>query len=90
LLHVSPVAFRKADIQTVVDRGEVGDHVIRIIEDKSTLEQSIAGHTVASGDVRECIAKWHAPWEIRTFESNKIAQKGLALSGKESIAVRRT
>jgi hypothetical protein len=37
------VPFRKAYIQAVVDRVEVDDHAIRIVGDKATLEQVVAG-----------------------------------------------
>jgi site-specific DNA recombinase len=52
--------FRKAYIQAVVDRIEVDDGVVRIIGDKSTLEQAIAGRVMASGGVRRCVPKWRA------------------------------
>ncbi|ARQ00093.1 hypothetical protein [Pseudorhodoplanes sinuspersici] len=37
------IPFRKADSQSVVDRIAVDDHAIRIIGDKATLEQVVAG-----------------------------------------------
>ena len=54
------VPFRKAYIQSVVDRIEVDDGVVRIIGAKSTLEHAIAGKVVASGSVRRCVPKWRA------------------------------
>ena len=54
------VPFRKAYIQSVVDRIEVDDEVVRIVGDKSTLEQAVAGRAMASGSVRRCIPKWRA------------------------------
>ncbi len=54
------IPFRKAYIQSVVDRIEVDDGVVRIIGDKSTLEQAIAGKAVAAGGVRRCVPKWRA------------------------------
>jgi site-specific DNA recombinase len=54
------IPFRKAYIQSVVDRIEVDDGVIRIIGDKDTLEQAVAGRVVAAGRVRRCIPKWRA------------------------------
>ncbi len=63
------IPFRKAYIQSVVDRIEVDDGVVRIIGDKSTLEQVIAGKAVASGGVRRCVPKWRTrrdsnPWPL--------------------------
>ena len=54
------IPFRKAYIQSVVDRIEVDDGIVRIIGDKSTLEQAIAGKAVASGGVRRCVPKWRS------------------------------
>jgi site-specific DNA recombinase len=54
------IPLRKACIQTVVDRIDVDDHAVRIIGDKSTLEQAVAGRIVASGGVRRCVPKWRA------------------------------
>ncbi len=61
------VPFRKAYLRSLIDRVEVDDHVIRIIGDKSTLEQAIAGREIASAGVRRCEPKWrtrHA-WGLR-------------------------
>jgi site-specific DNA recombinase len=52
------VPFRKAYIRALVDRIEVDDNVIRIIGDKSTLEQAIAGKKTANTGVRRCVRKW--------------------------------
>ncbi len=54
------IPFRKAYIQSVVDRIEVDDGVVRIIGDKSTLEQAIAGKAIAGGGVRRCVPKWRS------------------------------
>ena len=54
------IPFRKAYIQSVVDRIEVDDGVIRIAGDKATLEQAVAGRVTASGGVRRRIPKWRA------------------------------
>ena len=54
------IPFRKAYILSVVDRIEVDDGVVRIIGDKATLEQAIAGKAVAAGGVRRCVPKWRA------------------------------
>lgn len=54
------VPFRKAYIQAVVDRIEVGDGTIRIIGEKSTLEQALAGKISISGGVRRFVPKWRA------------------------------
>ena len=52
------IPFRKAYIQSVVDRIEVDDGVIRILGSKATLEQAIAGRAVASVGVRSFERKW--------------------------------
>ena len=54
------VPFRKAYIQSVVDRIEVDDGLIRIVGDKATLEQAVAGRVMASGGVRRRVPKWRA------------------------------
>lgn len=54
------IPFRKAYMQSVVDQIEVDDHVIRIVGDKATLEQAVAGRVVASGGVRRCVPKWRS------------------------------
>ncbi|WP_309248220.1 recombinase family protein [Bradyrhizobium japonicum] len=53
-----PIAFRKAYIKSVVDRVEVDDHAIRIVGDKATLEQVIAGDQNANPNVRSFVRKW--------------------------------
>ena len=53
-----PVSFRKAYIKSVVDRIEVDDHSIRIIGDKNTLENVIAGDQSANPNVRSFVRKW--------------------------------
>jgi hypothetical protein len=40
LITTDGIPFRKAYIQTVVDRIEVDDHAIRILGDKAALEQA--------------------------------------------------
>lgn len=52
--------FRKAYIRAVVDRVEVDDGVVRIVGDKATLEQAVAGLTLAADGVRRCVPKWRA------------------------------
>jgi site-specific DNA recombinase len=54
------IPFRKAYIQSVVDRIEVDDHAIRIIGDKATLEQAIAGSSGSGIGVRSFVRKWRA------------------------------
>ena len=60
----SDIPFRKAHIQSVVDQIEVDDRVIRIVGDKATLEQAVAGRVVASGGVRRCVRNG-APFRIK-------------------------
>jgi len=54
------VPFRKAYIQSVVDRIVVDDGLIRIVGDKATLEQAVAGRVMASGGVRRRVPNWRA------------------------------
>jgi site-specific DNA recombinase len=55
-----PIPFRKAYIKSVVDRVEVDDRAIRIVGDKATLEQAIAGDQNANPNVRSFVSKWRA------------------------------
>jgi site-specific DNA recombinase len=57
-ITVGEVPFRKAYIQSVVDRIEVDDNEIRIIGSKATLEQVIASRENALQGVRRCVPKW--------------------------------
>jgi hypothetical protein len=60
------IPFRKAYIQSVVDRIEVDDGVVRIVDDKSTLKQAVAGCVMASGGVRRRVPMWRAaPDQVR-------------------------
>ena len=54
------IPFRKAYIQSVVDRIAVDDGVVRIVDDKATLKQAIAGCVMASGGVRRRVLMWRA------------------------------
>ncbi len=54
------IPFRKAYIQSVVDRIEVDDNVVRIIGDKATLEHAVAGRAIGSAGVRSFERKWRA------------------------------
>ena len=54
------VPFRKAFVRAVVDRVEVGDSIVRIVGQKSTLEHAIAGKTMANGSVRSRVPEWRA------------------------------
>ena len=47
-------------MQSIIEKIEVDDTVIRIIGDKSTLEQAVDGKPGASGGVRRCVPRWHA------------------------------
>ncbi|MFL1875830.1 recombinase family protein [Hansschlegelia beijingensis] len=51
--------FRKAWIQSIIDRVEVGDGAIRIIGDKTRLEQAVIGASAQSGGgVRGFVRNW--------------------------------
>ena len=54
------IPFRKAYIQSVVDRIEVDDGVVHIVDDKARLKQAVAGCVMASGGVRRRVPKWRA------------------------------
>ncbi|WP_136624248.1 hypothetical protein [Bradyrhizobium centrolobii] len=56
-ITVGATPFRKAYIRTLVDRIEVDDGVVRIVGDKATLEQAIAGQSIAAAGVRRCVPK---------------------------------
>ena len=46
--------------QSVVDRIGIDDDVVRIIGDKATLEQAVAGRAMGSAGVRSFERKWRA------------------------------
>ena len=69
--------FRKVYLRAVVDHVEVDDHVIRIIGDKTTLEQAIAGQAANASDVRRCVPKWRAR---RDSNARPLPSEGNALS----------
>ena len=52
------VPFRKAYIGSIIERIEVADNVIRIIGNKSDLEQAIGGKPPSSKGVRSFARKW--------------------------------
>ncbi|WP_156410337.1 hypothetical protein [Bosea sp. Root381] len=54
------VPFRKAYLRSVIDRIEVDDHAIRIVGDRGTLEQVVAGKSVPATGVRSLVRKWRA------------------------------
>ena len=81
------IPFRKAYIQSVVDRIEVDDEVVRIIGEKSTLEQAIAGKAVASGGVRRCVPEWRTRkdsnlWPLPSESVIKGVFRPVAMSAK--------
>jgi len=49
--------FRKAHLQAVIDRVEVDDGIVRTVGDKSTLEQAVAGLSLAADGVRRRVPK---------------------------------
>lgn len=52
------VPFRRAYLRSVIDRVEVDDHAMRIIGDRATLEQVVAGKSVPAAGVRSLVRKW--------------------------------
>ena len=71
------IPFRKAYIQSVVDRVEVDDGVIRIVGDKATLEQAVAGRVMGSGGVRRRVPKWRTRQDSNLWP---LPSEGSALS----------
>ena len=59
-LNDGDVQARKAYLRSVVSRIEVGDHKIRIIGEKASLADVIAGRQTAGGNVRGFVRKWRA------------------------------
>lgn len=57
------IPFRKEWMRSIIQRIEVDDEAVRIIGDKSTLEQAVDGKPEASGGVRRCVPRWHAQRE---------------------------
>ena len=55
-----PIPARKAYLQSVIDRIEVDDDVIRIFGQKTALEQAIIGDAANSANVRRSVPKWRA------------------------------
>lgn len=58
-IAMGEIPFRKAYLRSVIDRIEVDDHTIRIIGDKTTLEQVMRGKGFAASGVRSSARKWH-------------------------------
>ncbi|UMY16502.1 recombinase family protein [Methylobacterium organophilum] len=55
------IPFRKAWLQSIVDRVEVDDDVIRIVGDKANLEAAVASGAVqGTAGVRTSVRKWRA------------------------------
>ena len=54
------IPFRKEWLRSIIERIAVDDGVIRIIGDKTTLEQAVDGKPGASGGARRCVSRWHA------------------------------
>ena len=54
------IEFRKAYIRSVVERIECEDNVIRIVGNKTTLEQLVAGGQAAAPRVRSFERKWRS------------------------------
>ena len=54
------IPFRKAWLQAIVDRVEVGADVIRIVGGKASLETAILDAGSAAPSVRSSVRKWRA------------------------------
>ena len=76
-VRTGEIPFRKAWLQAIVDRVEVGADVIRIVGDKGSLETALTGSggTAAIG-VRSSVRRWRA---LR--ESNPCFRRERAISG---------
>ena len=55
------IPFRKAYLQSVIERIEVDDGIVRIVGNTATLEQAIAGGAASAEGVRRSVPKWRAP-----------------------------
>ena len=54
------IPFCKVYIQSVIDRIEVGEGVVRTVDDKAALEQAVAGRVTTFGGVRRHQGRWRA------------------------------
>ncbi len=54
------IPFRKAYLGAVIDRVEIDDDIIRIVGDRSSLEQAVAGKNFTANGVRSFVRKWRA------------------------------
>jgi site-specific DNA recombinase len=82
------IPFRTAYIQSVVDRIEVDDSLIRILGSKATLKQAIAGRAVGSAGGRSFERKWRATL-ANVCEPPRNAVKRAATAGS-GVALSRT
>jgi site-specific DNA recombinase len=64
------IPFRKTYIRSVVDRIEVGDHVIRIVGDRTKPEKAMTGKPNTTPGVRSFAPEWR---DLR--ESNPSPQR---------------
>src|SRR5690606_8264932 len=69
------IPFRKAYLRSVIDRIEVDDDVVRIVGDKTTLEQAVGGKGFAVSGVRSFARNWYAQGE-----SNPCSRRERAVS----------
>ena len=59
-LDTGDTQARKAYLRSVISRIEVDDQKVRIIGDKATLADVIAGRQTQAGNVRGFVRKWRA------------------------------
>lgn len=76
-INSGEVPFRKAYLRSVIDRIEVDDGLIRVVGNKATLEQAIAGHAGNLSGVQSFERKWRAQ---RDSNPRPLPPEGSALS----------
>ncbi|MDK9720007.1 MAG: hypothetical protein OEL53_02370 [Rhodospirillales bacterium] len=54
------IEFRRAYLRSLLDAVEVGDGKVRLLGQKTKLEQLITGNSVARSGVRGFVRKWRA------------------------------
>ena len=72
--------FARAYLRSIVDRIEVDDHEIRIIGDKSTVAQAIAGHETGQSRVRSFERNWRPLGDSNSCYRRERAVTGVILS----------
>ena len=59
-LDAGDIQARKSYLRSVISRIEVGDHVVRIVGEKTALEAAVAGRAASAHNVRGFVRKWRS------------------------------